>query len=132
MKQYVLDANIVSYCMKGLFDLESKIESVLDKGDVIILSPVTLYEVLRGLYAVKAERRLALFINLCRQFEDKNILKDDWIEAAKLYAENRSHPMSESDLLQAAFCIHNGYTLVTHNVKHFEHLQNLLFEDWIN
>jgi tRNA(fMet)-specific endonuclease VapC len=131
MKQYVLDTNIISYCIKGLFDLERKIESVLDMGDALILSPVTLYEILRGLYAVNAHRRLALFMTLCRQFEDKNIVKDDWIEAAKLYAENLNHPMSESDLLQAAFCIRNGYTLVTHNVKHFKHLKNLLFEDWI-
>jgi tRNA(fMet)-specific endonuclease VapC len=131
MKQYVLDTNIVSYCLKGLFDLERKIESVLDNGDAIILSPITLYEILRGLYAVKANRRLALFSALCRQFEEKNIVIDDWIEAAKLYAENMGRPMSESDLLQAAFCIRNGYTLVTHNAKHFEHLQRLVFEDWV-
>jgi len=132
MKQYVLDTNIVSYCLKGFFDLETKIEMVLDNGDKIILSPVTLYEILRGLYAVKANRRLVLFMTLCRQFEEKDITKDDWIEAAKLYAENLSHPISESDLLQAAFCIHNGYILVTHNTKHFEHLRNLSLEDWID
>jgi len=132
MKQYVLDTNIVSYCLKGLFEMESKIESVLDSGNKIILSPVTLYEILRGLYAVKANRRLALFTTLCRSFEERDIEKDVWIEAAKLYAENLNHPMSESDLLQAAFCIRNGYTLVTHNIKHFEHLQNLSFEDWIH
>ena len=132
MKQYVLDTNIVSYCLKGLFDLEKKIESVLDSGNTIILSPVTLYETLRGLYAVKANRRLALFTTLCQQFEEKNIVKDDWIEAAKMYAENPGRPMSESDLLQAAFCVRNRFTLVTHNVKHFEHIQNLSFEDWIN
>ena len=132
MNQYVLDTNIVSYCLKGLYNLESRIEAVLDNGDSIILSPVTMYEILRGLYAVKANYRMNLFTTLCMQFEEKEIVKSDWIEAAKLYAENLNHPMSESDLLQAAFCIHNGYTLVTHNVKHFEHLQNLLFEDWIH
>ena len=111
--------------------MERKIESVLDKGDKIILSPVTMYEILRGLYAVKANHRLNLFTALCQNFEEKDIIKSDWIEAAKLYAENLNHPMSESDLLQAAFCIRNGYTLITHNVKHFEHLQKLLYEDWI-
>jgi len=131
MTQYVLDTNIVSYCLKGLFDLERKIGSVLDNGDKLILSPVTLYEILRGLYAVKANRRLALFTALSRHFEEKDIVRDDWIKAAELYAENLSHPMSESDLLQAAFCMRNRYTLVTHNTKHFQHLNNLTFEDWI-
>ncbi len=131
MKHYVLDTNIVSYCLKDLFNLEYKIESVLDNGDKIIISSVTMYEILRGLYAVKANRRLNMFIALCKNFEEKNLVKADWIEAAKLYAANLSHPMSESDLLQAAFCIRNGYTLVTHNTKHFEHLENLSLEDWV-
>ena len=104
----------------------------MDGGSTIILSPVTLYEILRGLYAVKANRRLALFTTLCRHFEERNIVKDDWIEAARLYAENPGRPMSESDLLQAAFCIRNGYTLVTHNIKHFEHIKTLSLEDWID
>jgi tRNA(fMet)-specific endonuclease VapC len=132
MKCYVLDSNIVSYCLKDLFNLENKIESILDRGDKIILSSVTIYEILRGLYAVNANRRLHMFTELCKHFEEKNLMKADWIEAAKLYAENLHHPMSESDLLQAAFCIHNCYTLVTHNTKHFEHLENLSLEDWAN
>ena len=131
MKHYVLDTNIVSYCLKDLFNLENKIESVLDNGDKIIISSVTMYEILRGLYAVKATRRLKMFIELCKQFEEKNLIRADWIEAAKLYAANLSRPMSESDLLQAAFCIRNSYILVTHNTKHFEHLENLSLEDWV-
>ena len=131
MIQYVLDTNIVSYCPEGLFELEKKIVSVLDNDDKIILSPVTMYEILRGLYAVKANRRLALFTTLSRHFEEKDIVRDDWIKAAELYADNLSRPMSESDLLQAAFCMRNGYTLVTNNTKHFEHLHNLHLENWI-
>lgn len=129
--QYVLDTNIVSYCLKGTYDLEKKITAIIDSNDTIILSPVTLYEILRGLFAVKAQRRLALFNDLCGSFEEKDLVKADWIEAARLYAENLDHPMSESDLLQAAFCIRNGYTLVTHNTKHFAHLKKLSFEDWV-
>jgi tRNA(fMet)-specific endonuclease VapC len=117
--------------MKDLFNLENKLRTVVDNGDKIILSSVSLYEVLRGLYAVKANRRLAMFTELCKQFfEEKNLVKADWMEAAKLYAATPGHPMSEADLLQAAFCIRGGYTLVTHNTKHFEHLGNLHLEDW--
>ncbi|GHU58971.1 hypothetical protein FACS189444_3500 [Spirochaetia bacterium] len=119
--------------MKGLFDIEKKIGSVLDNGDTVILSPITYYEIMRGLYAVKAKRRMALFDKLCLRFEPKEIVKADWLEAAQLFAimENTGHPMSESDLLQAAFCIQNNYTLVTHNKQHFAHLQKLSFEDWV-
>ena len=132
MMQYVLDTNIVSYCLKGFFELEKKIMSVLDNGDKIILSPVTMYEILRGLYAVKANRRLALFTTLSQHFEEKDIVKDDWIKAAELYAANLNRPMSESDLLQAAFCMRNGYTFVTNNTKHFQHIHDLSLENWMN
>jgi predicted nucleic acid-binding protein len=42
--------------------------------------------------------------------------KDDWREAARLYAElkTKGRPMEDADLLQAVFCLHHGYTLVTH------------------
>jgi predicted nucleic acid-binding protein len=40
--------------------------------------------------------------------------------------------MQEDDLFQAAFCLRHDYTLVTNNVKHFEHIPNLRFEDWVN
>jgi tRNA(fMet)-specific endonuclease VapC len=131
--KYVLDTNIVSYCLKGRFDIEKKIESALEHNDVLILSPITFYEIMRGLYAVKALRQMAAFERLCLQFEQQEMVRVDWLEAAKLYGklENIGHPMSESDLFQAAFCIRNGYTLVTHNIKHFNHLTDLLFEDWI-
>jgi tRNA(fMet)-specific endonuclease VapC len=54
--------------------------------------------------------------------------------AAKLYAEMKAfgHPMSDADLLQAAFCLHNGFTLVTHNTDHFSHLTKLAIIDWVN
>jgi predicted nucleic acid-binding protein len=39
--------------------------------------------------------------------------------------------MGDHDLLQAAFCLRTGYALVTHNVKHFSHLTNLVIDDWV-
>ncbi|GHV08786.1 hypothetical protein FACS189485_20690 [Spirochaetia bacterium] len=41
------------------------------------------------------------------------------------------NPMSESDLLQSAFCMQNKYTLVTHNIRHFVHIEYLSLEDWV-
>lgn len=33
----------------------------------------------------------------------------------------------DSDIV---FCIENGYTLVTNNVDHYQHIPGLLFENW--
>jgi len=37
----------------------------------------------------------------------------------------------DADILIAAHCIVNGYTLITHNTKHFENIEGLLLENWI-
>jgi hypothetical protein len=34
---YVLDTNIISCCLKGLFGIEKKFDLVLDHGDTMIL-----------------------------------------------------------------------------------------------
>ena len=36
----------------------------------------------------------------------------------------------DSNILIAAFCIVHDYTLVTHNVRHFEGIRDLKVEDW--
>jgi tRNA(fMet)-specific endonuclease VapC len=59
--------------------------------------------------------------------------RDDWRAAARLYAElkTKGRPMEDTDLLQVAFCLYHGYTLVTHNTDHFAHLPRLALTDWV-
>jgi len=38
--------------------------------------------------------------------------------------------VGDADILIAAFCIVNGYTLVTDNVKHFENIAGLRLMNW--
>jgi len=55
-----------------------------------------------------------------------------WEEAATIYAQTRKagRPVDDNDILIAAFCIVNGYTLVTNNTKHFTDINSLLIVDW--
>jgi tRNA(fMet)-specific endonuclease VapC len=57
---------------------------------------------------------------------------EDWLIAADIYAESvrTARPIADGDLFQAAFCIRHGYTLVTHNTKHFQHISGLQIADW--
>jgi tRNA(fMet)-specific endonuclease VapC len=131
---YVLDTNIVSYALKKRFIIAEIInKKLLEPGNSIIIPPVTLYEILRGLYEDHAVRRLNLFNVICQNLGASDLDKEDWIQAAELYVHSREmgRPMEDADILQAAFCIRRGYTLVTHNVKHFSHLKSLLLEDWV-
>jgi tRNA(fMet)-specific endonuclease VapC len=127
-----LDTNIISFWMKGLYDIENKMTKTVLDGDTVIIPPVTYYEVIRGLYADDANRKLKLFTSLCERFGVNEMDKATWTEAARLYAEHKKigHPVGDTDLLQAAFCIRHKYTLVTNNTKHFSHISNLKIIDW--
>jgi predicted nucleic acid-binding protein len=48
---------------------------------------------------------------------------------AKLF--DAGHPTPEMDLWIAATAIHHNLTLVTHNTRHFSHIQGLTLEDWL-
>jgi tRNA(fMet)-specific endonuclease VapC len=130
---FALDTNIVSYVLKGLYNLENKITAVFEDENLIVIPPISFYEIVRGLYANNAYKRLELFSRIFQEFVQTRMERADWIQAARLYADciRTGHPMADDDLLQAAFCLRHGYVLVTHNVKHFEHIAQLPFEDWV-
>ena len=44
--------------------------------------------------------------------------------------ESRGIRLADMDLFIAATAITNGYTLITHNVKHFSRIPGLKLEDW--
>ena len=55
-----------------------------------------------------------------------------WDSAAYVWATLRKtgQTIGDADILIAALCIERGYTLVTHNVKHFSTISNLRMEEW--
>jgi tRNA(fMet)-specific endonuclease VapC len=131
---FALDTNIVSYALKKKYGITEKLIQAVKGYTPLVIPPVTYYETLRGLIAVNAVRQLQVFEQFCGAIKTPDMLRDDWTEAARLYAEMKAkgHPMEDPDLLQAAFCLHNGYTLVTHNTGHFSHLPKLALTDWVN
>ena len=44
--------------------------------------------------------------------------------------ENQGTPISERDLQIASIAMANDLVVVTHNVKEFERVSGLIFEDW--
>ena len=55
-----------------------------------------------------------------------------WNEAAQLYSKLRriGKLPGDADILIAAFCIGNGYTLVTNNTQHFADMDELQIVNW--
>jgi tRNA(fMet)-specific endonuclease VapC len=130
---YALDADTISFQLKGLHDIKRKIDAKLAGGNIVVIPPISYYEVLRGLVAINATKKLQLFEGLNQWLGQSNMERSDWIRAAYLFAECKAanHTMEGSDLLQAAYCLQHGFVLVTHNTRHYSHLTNLTLEDWV-
>jgi predicted nucleic acid-binding protein len=132
MNIFVLDTNIISYYFKGQPEVARNIEKALSAGNGLIIDPIVYYEVKRGLMAVNARRLLKEFDDLCEVFGvgrfDNGILDD----AIAIYVEQRKagRTMEDADIFIAAFCKKHGFTLVTHNIKHFESIAGLKVLDW--
>ena len=57
---------------------------------------------------------------------------DAWERAANIYAElyAKRFTVKDADIVIAAFCMVNEYTLVTANTKDFENIDGMQFVNW--
>ena len=129
---YALDTNIVSYILRGNSTVIQRMIRESELENIIVIPLIVYYEIKRGLVSSGATVKLDAFESLCANFDVNNMNTHDMDTAATIYAENKrkGSPAEDTALLIAADCIANGYTLVTNNVKHFEHTDGLRFVNW--
>lgn len=129
---YALDTNTVSYFIQDNITVIAKLRNVLAAGDRIAISPVVYYEIWRGFKHNSKPRKERAFYNMCNLYPigEMNLAARDC--AASIYGKSRRSGKSieDTDILIAAFCIVNGYTLVTNNIKHFKDIEGLQYVDW--
>ena len=130
---YALDTNIISYILNGNTVLNDKLNAVIKSGSKVVLPLMVYYEVRRGLLANNAANKLHLFSNLCARLKINNLTISDMNKAADIYAKRKlaGTMIDDSDLLIAAQCVINNYTLITNNEKHFKGIDGLNTENWI-
>ena len=129
---YALDTNIVSYFIREDKSVLTRFRAVLAMNNSIVIPPVTYYEIRRGFRHKEAHGKEQVFNRMCKLYPIGEMSLSIWECAAQLYADLRKakRTVEDADILIAAFCIVNGYTLVTHNTKHFEDIDELKVEDW--
>jgi predicted nucleic acid-binding protein len=130
---YALDTNIISYILRGDKNIKQRWRQEELAGKRSMIPLVAYYEVRRGLLANGATIKMRLFEELCEVFGVYDLTKADMNTAASIYADRkcRGMMMADSDLLIAAQCVNQGYTLVTHNTQHFEDIEGLQIVDWV-
>ena len=131
MKKYLLDTNICVYFLKGLFNLDIKIE----KADVenCFISEITVAELKFG--AENSENReknrktIDEFVNGFTVIPIFNSLDIYAREKARL--RKKGAPLDDFDLLIGATAISNNLILVTRNISDFERLKGIEIENWV-
>jgi len=130
---YALDSNIISYMLRKDKSVCEKYLAESADGHECIIPPVVYYEIKRGLLLTNATSKAKEFDLFCREFGVGVMSVIAWNEAARLYVARREmgKPIEDADLFIAAFCLVNGYALVTNNAKHFEGIDGLQIVNWV-
>jgi predicted nucleic acid-binding protein len=118
--------------LKGDAGVKLRHRQAIGNGDNVVIPPVVFYEVRRGLLARRMNKRLAEFGELCQTALKAEFDMPVWRRAAEIYARlhQQGRPIGEADNLVAAFCLVNGYTLVTNNECHFGRVDGLKMVNW--
>ncbi|MCL1820984.1 MAG: PIN domain-containing protein [Oscillospiraceae bacterium] len=129
---FAIDSNIISYFLKQDSKIKSKLKTESQKENLFIIPPIVYYEVKRWLLEKQALSKMREFEKLCKMIPIGEMNRNIWDKASSLYvyARKMGKPADDADLLIAAFCVVNDYTLVTNNVRHFEFIKDLKYTNW--
>lgn len=128
----VLDSNVISALMRMDPTVARRHDVEMAQESTVILCPVVLYEIERGLMAMPdgTRRRLA-FEKLKASLTYIEMDQRVWLRAAQMWATERTagRTRSEDDLLIAAFTSVHRAALATRNMSDFQGL-GVPLEDW--
>jgi predicted nucleic acid-binding protein len=130
---YLLDTDIVIYSLKGHSAVKKNLERNLHAA--LKISIVTLMELYCGAYK---SQKVASNIGKIKLLEDAVEIIALGRESAEIYAmlkadlEKAGLPLDDFDLILAACALSHDLVLVTNNVKHFQRIQGLKYENWAN
>ena len=134
MNGYLLDTNICIYFIKGLYELNKNITKIGIENCYI--SEITIAELKFGIENSKSSHKsnnrkvIESFINSVKVVPIISCL--DLYAREKVRLRKVGKVVDDFDLLIGASAIINNLILVTRNESHFNNLQNIKIENWIN
>ena len=129
----LLDTDILSAIMRRNNSVMPKSRAYLQEHQRFHFSIITRYEILRGLKAIDAHRRLETFEQLCLRSTVIHLSDAIISKASDVYADlsKRGELIGDADILIAASALVHGFGLVTNNERHFQRITDLQVENWI-
>lgn len=130
MKKFLLDTNICIYLLKGLYNLDKKIEKVGITN--CFISEITIAELKFG---VENSRDIIRNSKVLEELINKFAILPVFT-SLDIYAREKARlrktgtPVEDFDLLIGATAIFNNLVLVTKNISDFKRISGIFIEDW--
>ena len=129
---YALDTNVIISILHPFPNVCKNFNEAVERGDSIIIPPIVHYEVRRGFLYKSAPKKENAYRILTKQYNVGEMNRIMLEQAAEIYADLRhiGFTTGDADILIAAFCIVNDYTLVIDNTNHFKIINGLKLTNW--
>ncbi len=130
MPRYLLDADTVSYALRGQGGVGARI--LEHQPSELCISAITLAELHFGAEAKRSQNIRRAIRNFTRGVAvlafDEGAAERFGVVAAAL--ARRGQPIGQYDTLVAAQALASGLTVVTNNTRHFGRVPGLAVENW--
>ena len=128
-----LDTDILSYFFAGNTRIRDSLQENIKRGEVVGMTSINVYEVLKGLRYKNNLSKEKQFMNFLRDIVIFTLDNAALVEAADIYATSKisGKPIGDADILIAAIVIINDGLLVSNNTKHYAHIKNLRLVNWV-
>ena len=133
--KYLIDSDILIAMLRDTGDRTGLRAKALEAGlQNCYVSSVSLAELSAGAYRMASDRGLFEVEFIKKIF---NILPFGNNEDAEIFGRSKALlygagiPIDDMDLLIGSSALAGGFTMVTHNVRHFSHIPGLTVEDWL-
>jgi len=128
---YVLDTNTLIYFFKGMGNVATHLFEHSPKE--IAIPSIVVYELRVGIaQSSSPEKREKQLQTLLSNVQVLDFTCKEAAASAHLRAtlEAKGEPIGPMDTLIAGYALAHNYTLVTHNTKEFQKIENLKTVDW--
>ncbi|MCL2107863.1 MAG: PIN domain-containing protein [Oscillospiraceae bacterium] len=131
---YSLDACTLILSLRSNPNVYQNMKRANENKDVVLISPMAYYEVLRGLSDVNAYAKIERIRAIYDVSQHYLTLSEKLVmeTAAGIYIDlkKKGFTVGSNDIIIAAWTILAGATLVTDNTKDFENISGLSIENW--
>lgn len=130
MNGYLLDTSTCIFLLRGKRNVEEKLNEIDEESCYI--SDVVVAELFFGAYySDRVEdnlRQVEEFVREMKVIPFDQVIHTFSIERAKLWKAGKK--IEDFDLLIGCAAKAKNLTVVTHNRRHFDHIEGLQIEDW--